>query len=113
MTVAAEHFGTNMRATVATTVPNFSRGSVIPVTMLFAYLKPELAAHFGEPQGLLYSGLALGWLVTLLAGLGSPWPAGDVPRRSRFSRDVRTEHAASRHRRKGLRRLPSMEVKIR
>jgi len=70
VTVAAEHFGTNMRATVATTVPNFSRGSVIPVTMLFASLKPVLAAHFGAPLGLLYSGLALGWLVTVLAVLG-------------------------------------------
>ena len=52
VTVAAEHFGTNLRATVATTVPNFSRGAVIPVTMLFNALKP----HFG----LLGSGLAVG-----------------------------------------------------
>ena len=62
VTVAAEHFGTNMRATVATTVPNFSRGSVIPVTMLFTFLKPHI--------GLLHSGLALGWIVTLLAIAG-------------------------------------------
>jgi len=64
VTVAAEHFGTNMRATVATTVPNFSRGSVIPITMLFAYLK-------SQPQiGILHSGLALGWLVIVLAVIG-------------------------------------------
>ena len=62
VTTAAEHFGTNMRATVATTVPNFSRASVIPVTMLFAYLKPQM--------GTLNSGLALGWLVTVIAVLG-------------------------------------------
>jgi putative MFS transporter len=62
VTVAAEHFGTNMRATVTTTVPNFSRGAVIPVTMLFAWLKPQ--------WGTLHSGLAVGWLVLLIAFAG-------------------------------------------
>jgi MFS family permease len=32
ITVAAELFGSNLRATVATTVPNFVRGTVIPLT---------------------------------------------------------------------------------
>src|SRR5690606_27910231 len=36
ITVAAELFGSDLRATVATTVPNFVRGSVIPLTMAFA-----------------------------------------------------------------------------
>src|SRR5262245_55558014 len=35
ITVAAELFGSNLRATVATTVPNFVRGTVIPLTALF------------------------------------------------------------------------------
>jgi predicted MFS family arabinose efflux permease len=35
VTVAAEQFGTNIRATVATTAPNFVRGSVIVMTSLF------------------------------------------------------------------------------
>ena len=35
VTVAAEQFGTNLRATVATTVPNFVRGMVVPITLLF------------------------------------------------------------------------------
>lgn len=39
VTVGAEQFGTNLRATVATTVPNFVRGSVVLVTILFKYLK--------------------------------------------------------------------------
>lgn len=39
VTVAAEQFGTNLRATVATTVPNFVRGAVIPMTLLFKALK--------------------------------------------------------------------------
>ncbi len=39
VTVAAESFGTNLRATVATTVPNFVRGSLVPISALFAFLK--------------------------------------------------------------------------
>jgi len=39
ITIAAEQFGTNLRATVASTVPNFIRGMVIPITFSFQYLK--------------------------------------------------------------------------
>jgi len=39
VTIAAEQFGTNIRATVATSVPNFVRGSVIPITIGFDYAK--------------------------------------------------------------------------
>jgi hypothetical protein len=42
VTVAAEHFGTNLRATTTTTAPNFVRGSVVPMTMLFQFLRPRL-----------------------------------------------------------------------
>lgn len=59
VTVAAEHFGTNLRATVATTVPNFARGALIPITLLFTALKPH--------WGVLHSGLAIGWLVIAAA----------------------------------------------
>jgi MFS family permease len=38
VTVASEQFGTNIRATVTTTVPNFVRGGVIPITLSFNYL---------------------------------------------------------------------------
>ncbi|MBL0740009.1 MFS transporter [Chryseolinea lacunae] len=41
VTIAAEQFGTNIRATVATTVPNFVRGTVVPLTMLFEYLRTQ------------------------------------------------------------------------
>lgn len=40
VTVAAEQFGTNLRATVATSVPNFVRGAAVPMTFLFNYLIP-------------------------------------------------------------------------
>jgi len=39
VTVAAEQFGTNLRATVATTVPNFARGATVVIVPLFQYLK--------------------------------------------------------------------------
>ena len=39
MTIATEQFGTNIRATVTTTVPNFVRGAVVPVSLLFQYLR--------------------------------------------------------------------------
>jgi len=38
ITIAAEQFGTNLRATVASTVPNFIRGAVIPITFFFQLL---------------------------------------------------------------------------
>ena len=40
VTMAAEQFGTNLRATVATTTPNIVRGSVVPIVLLFKYLEP-------------------------------------------------------------------------
>lgn len=40
VTMAAEHFGTNLRATAATTVPNMVRGSLPVILILFNYLKP-------------------------------------------------------------------------
>jgi putative MFS transporter len=39
VTIAAEQFGTNIRATVATTVPNFVRGATVLLTLAFNYLK--------------------------------------------------------------------------
>ena len=39
ITIAAEQFGTNIRATVATTAPNFVRGAVVPMTSAFQYLR--------------------------------------------------------------------------
>jgi predicted membrane-bound spermidine synthase len=57
VTIAAEQFGTNLRSTVTTTVPNFIRGSVVLVTLSFEYLK--------TPLGIVNVGLVVG-LVTLI-----------------------------------------------
>lgn len=42
VTVGAEQFGTNLRATVATSVPNFVRGSVVLLTSMFIYFKDSM-----------------------------------------------------------------------
>ncbi len=44
VTIAAEQFGTNLRATVATTVPNFVRGAVVLITLSFK----ELSVSYGR-----------------------------------------------------------------
>ncbi|TNV78767.1 hypothetical protein FGO68_gene16149 [Halteria grandinella] len=41
VTISAEQFGTNLRATVATTIPNFARGSLVPL----AYFFTEMTTH--------------------------------------------------------------------
>lgn len=51
-TNAAEQFGTNMRATVAITVPNFIRGALIPIVFLFSLMR--------EAVGLLPSAVVIG-----------------------------------------------------
>jgi hypothetical protein len=42
--VAAEQFGTNIRSTVTTSVPNFVRGAVIPLTASFQWALPHYGA---------------------------------------------------------------------
>ncbi|MDP3468522.1 MAG: MFS transporter [Daejeonella sp.] len=59
VTVAAEMFGTNLRATVATSVPNFVRGSVIPLTALFIQFKASL--------GIIYAAAGVGLLSFVIA----------------------------------------------
>lgn len=47
VTIAAEQFGTNLRSTVATSVPNFIRGTVVPLVALFSLLRPVLGITWG------------------------------------------------------------------
>lgn len=41
VTIASETFGTNIRATVTTTVPNFVRGALVPIMLSFKALEPK------------------------------------------------------------------------
>jgi predicted MFS family arabinose efflux permease len=61
VTTAAEHFGTNLRATVATTIPNLVRASIIPLNLAFAVLLPRL--------GIVASAGVLGAACLLVAAL--------------------------------------------
>ena len=49
--ISGELFGANLRATVATTVPNFVRSTVIPLTALFLLLRSHI--------GIIHSALTL------------------------------------------------------
>lgn len=40
VTIGAEQFGTNIRATAATTIPNMVRGTVVAMTISYGFLKP-------------------------------------------------------------------------
>jgi MFS family permease len=65
VTIAAEQFGTNIRATVATTVPNFIRGSVVPLTLAFNFLKSCKIG--GTPVGVVASAAIVGMICILTA----------------------------------------------
>ncbi len=59
VTSASEQFGTNLRSTVTTTVPNFIRGSVVPITLAFSFLRSSM--------GMIYAALAVGVVSILIA----------------------------------------------
>jgi putative MFS transporter len=59
VTIAAEQFGTNIRATVTTTAPNFVRGALIPITFIFQY--------FAGKYGIITSAYIITGLVTVVA----------------------------------------------
>ncbi|GAB2689815.1 MFS transporter [Mucilaginibacter koreensis] len=59
VTIASEQFGTNIRATVTTTVPNFVRGALIPINWVF----DALTNHYG----MIYSGYIVMIGLTLIS----------------------------------------------
>jgi MFS transporter, putative metabolite:H+ symporter len=75
VTIAAEQFGTNLRSTVATTVPNFIRGTVIPLTLLFKFLRDNLTAYYtplvseteAKSYGIIYGALTVGLCTIVIA----------------------------------------------
>lgn len=59
VTIASEQFGTNIRATVTTTVPNFVRGAVVPITLAYKSLESMLGSIPGAViVGIVCIGLA-------------------------------------------------------
>ncbi|MET3128887.1 MFS family permease [Arcicella rosea] len=66
VTIGAEQFGTNLRATAATTVPNMVRGTVIGMTVLYANLKVEIGVfHAAAIVGVICFTLAFYSILTI------------------------------------------------
>ncbi len=63
VTIASEQFGTNIRSTVTNTVPNFVRGAVVPITLLYKFIEPL----FGNENGKIISALIVGIICIALA----------------------------------------------
>jgi putative MFS transporter len=64
ITTASEQFGTNIRATVTTSVPNFIRASLVPISLVYA-----LFQYIGITK--LHSALAVGILCCSIAFLAA------------------------------------------
>lgn len=69
VTIAAEQFGTNLRSTVATTVPNFIRGTVLPITFTFEFLRLQI--------GIIPSAMVVG-MITIVIALVALRPLGET-----------------------------------
>ena len=74
VTIAAEQFGTNLRATVTTSAPNFVRGSVVPLSLLFTALKPSMGM------------VSAAWTVGALVLMVSLWALSSLE--ETFSKDL-------------------------
>ena len=64
VTIASEQFGTNIRATVTTTTPNFVRGAVPLITFCFFYLARNV---FSGDKKEIYAGLTVGFVTVFLS----------------------------------------------
>lgn len=60
---SAEQFGTNLRSTASSTVPNFVRGSVVPITLLFA--------RFSQTGNMVQVGFFICFICFLMAVFGT------------------------------------------
>lgn len=63
VTMAAEQFGTNLRATAATTVPNMVRGSLNLITLLFTGLQASL--------GFIHSGVITAVIIMVISTIAA------------------------------------------
>jgi MFS family permease len=69
VTIGAEQFGINLRATAATTIPNMVRGTVVGMTTLYAFFKENLTV--------IQSGALVG-LICLAIGLYSAYSISET-----------------------------------
>ena len=59
VTIAAEQFGTNIRSTVTTTVPNFVRGSLPIIILAYKFFRDKMFEN-----NILYAGMAMGIILS-------------------------------------------------
>jgi len=64
VTIAAEQFGTNIRATVTTTVPNFVRGSLPGIILMYQYFRDKTFSG-----NILQAAMVVGVILTAIAFL--------------------------------------------
>ncbi len=64
VTIAAEQFGTNIRATVTTTVPNFVRGSLPGIILMYQFFRDKTFA--GD---ILEAGMLVGSILAVISFL--------------------------------------------
>ncbi|WP_029273668.1 MFS transporter [Flavobacterium sp. KJJ] len=62
VTIAAEQFGTNIRATVTTTAPNFVRGSLPLIILIYSYFRDSI--FDGD---IIKSGMVVGSLLSIIS----------------------------------------------
>jgi putative MFS transporter len=77
VTIAAEQFGTNIRATVTTTVPNFVRGSLPLILLLYQFLRDKIF-----DGNILQAGIVVGVSLSLISLL-TLWKMNET-----FSKDL-------------------------
>jgi len=65
VTVGAEQFGTNIRSTAATTIPNMVRGSLPLMVILYNYIKIEV--YDESNSGILIAAIVVGIIAFTLA----------------------------------------------
>lgn len=69
VTIGAEQFGTNLRSTVATSVPNFARGMQVPINESFKYLKSAAVTGSVITAGYIVGAVCLGVAFIALWGM--------------------------------------------
>ncbi|MFN0034821.1 MAG: MFS transporter [Saprospiraceae bacterium] len=69
VTIGAEQFGTNLRSTVATSVPNFARGMQVPINESFKYLKSAAVTGSVITAGYIVGAVCLGIAFIALWGM--------------------------------------------
>ncbi|MDI3318372.1 MFS transporter [Pinibacter soli] len=88
VTIAAEQFGTELRSTVATTVPNFVRGAVVVLTLLFRYIAAD--------TNMLFSAWIVGF-ATLTAAVLALWKMDETFHKDLDFLEVDHEHNKQKH----------------